>query len=258
MPNSPQGTCHICGAKGPLSFEHIPPRKAFNERPVVTLQFEEAIRLGPDEIPRGKIQQRGMGGYTLCAKCNNKTGHWYGNQFVDWCYKGMSVLARACGAPKLSYVIHIHPLPILKEIVTMFFSVNHDRFHMANPDLVRFVLNRDSKGLPDKYRFFIYFNTSPRFRAIGTAALMNIESRKGPILISEISYPPYGYVMTINSDPPDPRLFEITHFAMYDYYQEAEIALDLPLLPVHTPFPGDYRTKEEIRRQVQKGTEQAD
>jgi len=251
MPNNPQGTCHICGVKGPLSFEHIPPRKAFNERRVISLPFEEAIKLGPDEIPRGKIKQRGVGGYTLCADCNSKTGHWYGSQFVDWCYTGMSVLVDSGGAPKLSYVIHLYPLAVLKEIVTMFFSVNHDRFHTANPDLVRFVLNRDNKGLPNKYRFFIYFNTSPRFRVISTAALMKFGSREEPILMSEFAYPPYGYVMTIDSSPPDPRLFEITHFARYEYYEKAEMALELPLLPVHTPFPGDYRTKEEIRKQIQ-------
>lgn len=221
----------------------------------MSVKFEEAINLGPEEFPRGKIQQRGMGGYTLCEACNNRTGHWYGNQFVDWCYKGMSVLMGSGGHPNLSYVVHLYPLPVLKEIVTMLFSVNHDRFHGVHQELVRFVLNRDSTGLPDKYRFFTYFNTSPRFRAIGTAALMQVGRGRGPILISEFSYPPYGYVMTIHSESPDPRLFEISHFAQFEYYESAELALDLPVLPVHTPFPGDYRTKEEINAQIRESRE---
>lgn len=251
----PQGTCHICGADGPLSFEHIPPRKAFNEHRVVSVRFEEAINLGPDEFPRGKIHQRGVGGYTLCATCNNKTGHWYGNQFIDWCYEGMSVLMSSGGHPSLSYVVHLYPLPVLKEIVTMLFSVNHDRFHGVNQELVRFVLNRNRIGLPKKYRFFTYFNTSPQFRAMPITGLMQFERGGQPILISEFSYPPYGYVMTIDSEPPDDRLFEITHFARYEYYELAELALDLPVLPVHTPFPGDYRTKEEINKQIQQNKE---
>lgn len=248
----PQGTCHICGTFGDLSFEHIPPRKAFNDRRVVYVRFEEAINLGPDEFPRGEIHQRGVGGHTLCAACNSKTGGWYGNQFIDWCYKGMSVLMSSRGRPSLSYVVHLYPLPVLKEIVTMLFSVEHDRFQGVNQELVRFVLGRSRTGLPKKYRFFTYFNTSPRPRAMATAVLM----RGGkPILISEFSYPPYGYVMTIDSKPPDDRLFEITHFAGYEYGELAELALDLPVLPVHTPFPGDYRTKEEIKRQIQQNKE---
>jgi hypothetical protein len=74
--------------------------------------------------------------------------------------------------------------------------------------------------------------------------------RVGPILLSEFCYPPYGYVMCIDSESPDVRLHEITHFARYDYDEPAVMAMDLPLLPVHTPFPGDYRTKDEINRQA--------
>jgi len=43
------------------------------------MKFEDTIELGPDGVAKGPIQQRGMGSYTLCNKCNNDTGHWYGN-----------------------------------------------------------------------------------------------------------------------------------------------------------------------------------
>jgi len=41
---SPDGVCHICGERGALSFEHIPPKAAFNNRPVVVLPFDKGIR----------------------------------------------------------------------------------------------------------------------------------------------------------------------------------------------------------------------
>ncbi len=137
----------------------------------------------------------------------------------------------------------------------MLFSVNHARFQGVNKELVRFVLNRNKIGFPKKYRFFTYFNTSPQFRAMPITGLMKRERGRQPILISEFSYPSYGYVMTIDSEPPDDRLFEITHFARYEYCELAELGLDLPVLPVHTPFPGDYRTKEEINKQIQQNKE---
>src|SRR5216684_6998566 len=98
-----EGVCHICGNYGPLSFEHIPPRAAFNNRSVIKVKFEEALELGPDGVAKGPIQQQGAGQYTLCRKCNNDTGAWYGKSFVDWCYQGMDILIRTKGKPSLIY-----------------------------------------------------------------------------------------------------------------------------------------------------------
>jgi hypothetical protein len=67
----PTGICHLCGQVKVLSFEHVPPEKAFNDKPAFLIPFEEAIHLGPDDEPQSKPikLQRGMGGYTLCDSC---------------------------------------------------------------------------------------------------------------------------------------------------------------------------------------------
>jgi hypothetical protein len=79
---------------------------------------------------------------------------------------------------------------------------------------------------------------------------VNVFKRTKPIMISEITYPPYGYVMTIDSEKPDPRLFEITSFAGFNYNEFKVMTLKLPVLPTHLVFPGDYRTKQEILEQA--------
>ncbi|TET45196.1 hypothetical protein E3J62_08085 [candidate division TA06 bacterium] len=249
------GTCHLCGNRRQLSFEHVPPRAAFNDKRVIRVQFEKTIGLGPDEIVKGSIQQRGMGDYTLCVKCNNDTGAWYGGRFVDWCYQGMEILVKSGGKPSLIYLNRLYPLAILKQIVTMFLSVDRPVFREANPDLVRFVLYRYMKYLPPKYRFFTYYNTTGRFRCCGTTVLGDMSGNVS--LISEITYPPFGYVMTIGSDPPDKRLFEITHFSRFGYLEPKVMTMSLPVLPTHLVYPGDYRTKEEIIQQrIQAESEQ--
>jgi len=245
MPKERRGKCHICGRIGPLSFEHIPPRKAFNERPVIKAQFEELVGLGPDEPIRGPTQQRGMGEYTLCPRCNNDTGSWYAKDFVDWCYQGFEILLRSKGNPSLVYLNYLIPLRILKQIITMFFSVNGPDFCDANPELVKFVLNRDKKYLSPKYRFFVYYNISSRLRCSGVSARVDINTQN-MCVFSEVNYFPYGYVMTFDSSPPDPRLFEITHFSTYSYNEFKVMTIKLPVLPTHLWFPGDYRTKEQI------------
>lgn len=239
------GKCHICGKVGPLSFEHIPPKKAFNNRRVITVKFEEAVTLGPDEFAKGSIQQRGSGDYTLCPICNHTIGHWYGKYFVDWCYQAMNILTKANGNPSLIYLNYLFPLAVLKQIIAMFFSVNPPEFAENNPELVSFVLSRDRKYLSPRYRIFIYYNICGKYRFSGVAVRFNINSRS-IIKMTEFNYPPFGYMMTIDSHPPDDRLYEITHFAHYGYKEFKIMTLSPSVLPTHILLPGDYRSKKEI------------
>ena len=241
------GRCHICGHHRKLSFEHIPPEKAFNNRPVVLGKFKEAIEQGLDYTPRGPQQQRGAGAYTLCEECNSKTGSWYGSALVEWCYQGYRVLRYSRGEPTLSYPSTIYPLRVAKQIVTMFLAVNQVGFRDNNPELVDFVLDKERKNLNPKYRFFAYHMAVGMTRHIGTSALGEFGSSDFK-LISEITFPPYGYVFCIGSGPPDDRLVEITHFSGFNYESMRTIFLDLPVLPTHLPWlPGDYRTEKELR-----------
>jgi hypothetical protein len=241
-----------------LSFEHVPPQSAFNNRRYIKVKFEDGVGLGPDDLIKGPIRQGGIGEFTLCGKCNNDTGSWYGGKFVDWCYQGMNILLRSGGNPSLIYINYLYPLPIIKQIITMFFSVNSETFCTANPELVRFVLDKERKNLSPKYRFFVYYNTTGRFRYTGIVGQMQVDdqftSMSKPRLMSEITFPPYGYLMTIDSEPPDTRLIEISHFADHDYTQFREMHMKLPVLPTHTIYPGDYRTKQEIIEQAARST----
>jgi hypothetical protein len=252
------GICRICGQQKELSFEHIPPKSAFNDRRYIELKFEDMIGLGPDDIIKGPIHQGGIGKHTLCGKCNNDTGSWYGGRFVDWCYQGMDILRRSGGNPTLIYINYLYPLSIIKQIVTMFFSVNGDTFCKANPELVRFVLDKERKYLSPKYRFFVYYNITGRFRYSGIVGQMQVDEQfasfSKPRVMSEITFPPYGYLMTMDSEPPDTRLIEITHFARHDYAEFREMTMKLPVLPTHTAYPGDYRTKQEILEQAARST----
>ena len=239
------GSCHICGVVGPLSKEHVPPQAAFNDRRYIEAKADQVIGLGPDEEIKGKIRQGGVSMYTLCPSCNNDTGRWYGKAFVDWCYQGMNILSRSNGNPSLIYLYHSFPLRIIKQIATMFFSVNGSRFTTVHPELAHFVLNKEKKYLPPRYRFFVYYNIEGRSRYSGVTATLNIATGSS-FTFSEISFSPFGYVLALDSEPPDKRLLEITHFARLGYNEFLDAELRLPVLPTHLYIPGDYRTKEKI------------
>lgn len=193
---------------------------------------------------RGTVQQKGAGAYTLCEQCNNNTGSWYGTHFVDWCYQGMEILRSARGAPSLIHLNYVFPLSVIKQIATMFFSLHDEKFRLANPELERFVLRREAKYLPPKYRCFVYYNTEGQRRYNSTSAILHLSH--GARELSEFSYPPYGYVMTYGDDPPHDRMFEITHFSRYDYREFTIMSLRLPVLATYGPMPGDYRPRSEV------------
>jgi len=240
------GTCHICGSNGKLTKEHVPPQRAFNKQKVVSVVGRKLIGIGPDDFPKGEIQQGGAHSYTLCSNCNNKTGHWYGNGFIDFCYQGMEYLYKSKGEPSLYYMYYLFPLQVIKQIVTMFFSVNTSAFSQKNPELVRFVLNKEQTYLPTKYRIYAYYNISNRCRYVGVTSLLKIENSMSSHTFCEINHPPFGYVLTLNSDPPDERLEDITFFANYPYNEFKVITINFPVLETHLPHPGDYRTRNEI------------
>jgi hypothetical protein len=252
------GRCHICGKDEKLSFEHVPPEKAFNSRPVVLRPFAEMLKYGLDDPqPRGEIQQRGMGGYTLCERCNTLTGHWYGNAFIEWCYQGLDILIRAEGRPSLIYLNHVLPLRVIKQVVTMFFSACGPEFRDGCEELVDFVLNPERRYLPPEFGFYVYYNIEGTYRYSSMATLVKLyEDRYSEF--SEITFPPYGYVMTFDSPPPDPRLYSISHFARYDYDEFRTFGMKLPMLPTFLSMPGDYRTRDQIEIDSIKGKLAAD
>jgi hypothetical protein len=242
----PVGNCRICGAYGPLSFEHVPPRSAFNSRPILRATIEEIERAEFDvQNVRGKIHQRGSGGHTLCIDCNQKTGRWYGAAFADWAHGAVRLLDRPLGVASIYCPFFIFPLRVFKQILCMFASRTEGLFPDSRPELRTFVLDRDVRGLNPRFQVFAYLNVSNLFRTMGVTIQGNLRTHQISKL-SEISFPPFGYVLTIDSPPPDPRLVEITHFARYKYDEWRDVWLRMPLLPVASWIPGDYRTLSEV------------
>jgi len=245
------GVCHICGTNGPLSFEHCLSKKAFNKDPIVLADIER-LKTGchPDTYDvDGRKQQRGAGAYTLCESCNNKTGHWYGGAYVEFAKQGMGYLqiARSIGSFYVSF--RIKPLNVIKQVICVFMSANGPKFQSIQTELVRFVLNKEVKHLPSHTRLFAFYSIGDRSRKSGVSGLITgfgTSSSTGYVF-SEITFPPFSFVLTFDCEAPDKRLTDITYFADdFTYNQERTIFLRLPVLPVYTFYPGDYRNREEV------------
>lgn len=248
------GECCICGNVENLTFEHVPPRAAFNGHRIFEADITKLMegKWAPGEQPtEGTYKQRGAGRYSLCGKCNNDTGTWYGESYVQVAKQAMYLLYRSRGTLSLAYPYGMYPLRFLKQIVTMFFSACGPALQRKNPDLVRFVLNRDTRQLPSKIQFYIYLH-HPESSAIRQSGLTGVLKGAGKqYLFSEIAFPPFGLIMSVDGHPPiDQRLCNITHLCQYNYREWDIIYMQMPVLHVATVLPGDFRTVDEVNRDI--------
>ena len=253
------GLCHVCGAYAALSREHVPPRTTPNKNTYIELTFDQATRVGPEDVPKGPKRQGGVWFHTLCGRCNNTFGRWYVPELNRWYWGGDYLLRRVLGDAAAFSARNVYPLRIIKAVVAMFFSVNPERFRSTptGAALARLLLDQHAKGLPEGVRFYTYFNHTGQLRYLPILHSMNVITGK-VYHVSEITYPPFGFVMALDSESPDPRLFDASHFADFDYEELATVDVALAALPTFMGWiPTDYRPLGDINRQAQAGVEES-
>jgi len=253
-----QGSCKICGKQGELTFEHVPPRAAFNGIKYAEISPGEVIKLVSDEnrMPWDingldmVYKQGGVGGYYLCKTCNNSFGAWYIKEYIRFAntFHNILVESQTEGFQRLTFRIYqFRPLPIFKEIMTMFCDINNSCFN--DNELRNFLLTRDARQFnKERYKVFAYLwgNGFPRRNSLTAMVLSSGQT----LLVSEISSYPLGFVLSIDHSGASPmRTFEITDMVDYDYNDVIDMDFDLYLNQCQTPFPLDYRTQSEILSQ---------
>ncbi|MDP2411178.1 MAG: hypothetical protein Q8M26_12955 [Pseudolabrys sp.] len=225
-----QGTCCICGRIGKLSFEHIPPAAAFNDRRIFEADINALLagKWSPGErVEEGKYKQRGAGRHSLCEKCNSDTGSWYGATYVDVARQAMILLHASQGSISLAYPYRMYPLRFLKQIAVMFCSACGPDFQKGNADLVRFILNQDERSIPNRLRFYIYLHHPKESKCIRQVGLTSMLVGRKQHFFSEIAFPPFGLIMSIDHPPVHDKLCEITHLKEFSYK-----AWDIGLHPI--------------------------
>jgi len=251
----------LCGQVGELSFEHGPPRAAFNNSLAIRCRGDEWLRdkrAMPWDV-RGRHyqqQQSGTGERSLCPKCNNDTGAWYAKDYAHFA----ECVVQSLGTADSDYIAggrmlrvsfrDIYPLRIVKEIVAMFATVNGPAFHVAEPDLCALVLGRGRRGIdPERYRLGVYVLSGTIRRWTGMSSLLYAGSNgsNDVRVVSELSAVPCGFVLECRPHGPEPRFLDITGFAnQFTYDDTASFDAPVPVFENNTMLPLNYRTKGEI------------
>ena len=219
------GTCRLCGENKKLTFEHVPPETTFNASKVFAHTGDVLINSIANEniLPwefekgKGKIQQRGRGGYYLCADCNSKTGQWYVPEYSKFVNSIHYALIQVGKQEYKSLGIKmqgLRPLPIFKQVMTMFCDINKGL--IRDDSLKEFILNKTNQVFnKQKYCLYAYIHSGDIVRSNGISAML---CPAGVVVLTEISMYPIGFVLYI--DKPEaykPEGVEITCFSDFKY-----------------------------------------
>lgn len=133
---APEGICALCGQVGKLTFEHIPPRAAFNDHHVNSVRGDVYYKaLTTERLPwnldgmRYKSNQRGSGGYYLCERCNSVLGGKCVEQYVLFAEAAAYYLHNTGAQTGQSIELDIKsfcPGGFIREIMSMFCCVNRE------------------------------------------------------------------------------------------------------------------------------------
>lgn len=254
MKRKQYGKCALCGKECELTFEHIPPRAAFNSHPARPVSGDRIVR-DNDRMPWDmsglpyENQQRGMGRYSLCPECNNNTGTWYGDAYAYFTHVAHEIVQNSdhtdCNGVRIN---KIYPLRIVKQVISMFCSINNFNDGRSNT-LRQFVLDKNKTGLdPSKYRLCMYFTKGNLMKYIPLSAVLSTQDNKiTHHLVSEITAYPLGFVLYFN--PPEilkNSLIDITSLSNCPYDSIIDLEMPLIIKEVNDLFPTFYRSKEDI------------
>ena len=251
------GKCKICGKVGKLTFEHIPPRGANNDRRAKVITGEELLKTVTDENRnpwnydglKYINEQKGMGLYSLCSECNNLTGSFYGSEYIKMTNTFLKLIFdNRIYDSDCEYVDvgleNVYIARFIKQVLSMFCSTS-DGLSTKYPSIKRLILNKDAKyRRKPKYRISMFLLKNNHIGYTGVNALLS----GGDIqVVSEIDAYPFGFILEY--DPKgDTDNLDITEFLKYSYDESANIRMRIPIRERNIMFPLDYRKKEEIKK----------
>lgn len=97
----------------------------------------------------------------------------------------------------------------------------------------------------------MYFTKSSTVKAVGFSAIVSDVFQSPKItLVSEITFAPLGFALYYNPKETEAKGIDITSMADWDYDAKCNLELPFVCLETNNFLPLDYRTREEIIKQV--------
>lgn len=246
------GTCLLCLKNKELNKEHVPPSSCSNKNTkYVKGDYLKYLQdnLDFDRIPKGKLQQGGIGFHAFCTACNGNLGANYVREYKQWVNIWSNVLRYNQNYPcEIELRKELNLSKIGKQILAMFLAINGEIFANNNLELVEYVRNPESVILSKKYKLYMYLTKGPKVKYLPIQGMF----KEQILTLSEIAYPPLGYVLTIDQKEDFIEgLTPITNLLECIPNKNYHFSAIINKYSTYSIFPLDYRSREEVKECLQ-------
>lgn len=245
-----EGICHVCGKRGKLSFEHIPPKSMGNTgrsrryAMVDIVGGNHRFDISDKTGVRYEQQQQGCGVRTICESCNSFFGQNYVNEFSGCIREFAGILgSESPGANQTGIHLegqNINVLGFFKHVISNFCATTQEG---SMSDCREFLLNRDSTAFPTRYGLFMFAvpNMAEGFVSTGWCQLLINDGRLGFVQAAALAYYPIGFYLLHKELSTTEATFclgcDITSMAKFAWGERPQHKLDLPFMTLKNGFP---------------------
>jgi len=209
---APQGHCWLCNRFGPLTKEHIPPEKAYNNCPLLLAKVDErSTEAGSLFFSPHTNYKKGLCFHSLCSDCNNRYGSKYGGAYVDLVRTVAERIKDIPNFHKTSIMGVRRPLRILKQIMLQFVTANGSGFVRCNEWVAPFVRNPKNSQIPGNIGIYLFASNARGARTTGVSAHIDLASTYKRAVIAEFTFWPLGTVISLDGELANPRLSPCTN-----------------------------------------------
>jgi len=249
------GECKLCRESKELTFEHIPPRSAYNKDRKYSIVksgdlYQNFYKYNSKKLkPKSRIEQGGIGEHCLCEECNNFLGTNYVREYTHFAKIAKSIIYNNPKDVKCYEfdISDINALKFIKQVISIFICSNDSIFTEIHPELLEFVTKPKSNNLHERYRVYMYLNSEGPNRN-GNFSITNTHGK-----VCDFAYSPFGFVLSIDNPNQIMEVSEITEFKNYDEsIKSTKVRVRLNKYPTFSPFPLDFRDEKSISSDIAK------
>lgn len=226
--NSLLKLCSICGEEKEMSFEHMPPKKTGNDKPVNIIGLENMTPLGGYMYQNKKKSPKGFGGYKLCKECNNLTGSYYAESYIDHSNQLCHKINQNQSSSKFQVQCKIKPLNFVKQVICILLCSDQATGVLREKiDSKKFMLNKIEHKLPDDLYIRQQITMQPQYGFKGyTSGWDSINGFQQNILFI---YRPFSFKIVFDDKQIESNSMNLNEFLKYKYDEEIDIIYDLQI-----------------------------
>lgn len=261
-----EGRCRLCGRTKALTKEHIPPKSSGNKDRLTRHVLDDWLKAKhPGELGKGKVEQGGVFGFTLCDMCNTLTGRLYGNEYKRWAALATEVIEGFPHPAQLDRLASplgwklelgsiedggVRPGALVRQVLSCMCSLSGS-WDLAerHPELPRIILEQSTEPLPNGLELGFGLFLGPHARMTGPQLEIALDEGAWR-WVMELAHPPLSFLFVIASNLADSGLgLMMTDWVGLNPKEAKHFEGVVKVGFGWSPYPGDYRSRAAIAAQ---------